>query len=135
MQRLLDTCVLSEIQKGKNPHVAQKAQAYLSQYKQFTFSLMTRYEILRGLKDKKAPTQLVHFERLSRKSQILPLDEDIIVLAADLWVALKQAGKLIGDNDLFIAATALHHGLILVTRNVAHFGRIPGLTLEDWTKP
>lgn len=134
MQRLLDTCAVSEILKGKNVRVAQNALSYLSQYGQFTFSLMTRYEVLRGLKDKNAPTQLARFERFCLRHQILAITEEIIVLAADLWVGLKRTGRLIGDNDIIIAATALHHGLILVTRNVAHFGRIAGLTLEDWTK-
>ncbi len=67
MQRMLDTCVLSEIHKGKNLHVAQKAQSYVSQYGQFTFSLMTRYEVLRGLKDKNALTQLARFDRFCRR--------------------------------------------------------------------
>ncbi len=53
-------------------------------------------------------------------------------MAADLWASLKQGGTLIGDNDIFIAATALHHGLALATGNVAHFSRIPGLILEDY---
>ena len=34
--------------------------------------------------------------------------------------------------DLFIAATALTEGLILVTGNVDHFNRIPGLKIENW---
>ncbi len=36
---------------------------------------------------------------------------------------------LIPDADLFIAATALHHDLTLVTRNLKHFERVPGIRL------
>jgi tRNA(fMet)-specific endonuclease VapC len=38
----------------------------------------------------------------------------------------------IGGNDMMIAATALAHGLTLVTHNTGEFGRIAGLQLEDW---
>jgi predicted nucleic acid-binding protein len=42
---------------------------------------------------------------------------------------LRQRGRLLPEPDLLIAATAIHHGLILVTRNTRHFQRIPGLPL------
>ena len=45
---------------------------------------------------------------------------------------LHRAGKLIGPNDLLIAAMALANDLVLVTHNMKEFGRIPGLRWEDW---
>ena len=45
---------------------------------------------------------------------------------------LHRAGKLIGPNDLLIAAMALANDLVLVTHNVKEFGRVPGLRWEDW---
>lgn len=42
---------------------------------------------------------------------------------------LRRRGQLIPDLDLLIAATALHHDLTLLTRNVRHFDRIPELRL------
>jgi tRNA(fMet)-specific endonuclease VapC len=42
---------------------------------------------------------------------------------------LRGANLLIGDMDLFIAATCLHHGLTLLTTNARHFERLPDLTL------
>jgi predicted nucleic acid-binding protein len=42
---------------------------------------------------------------------------------------LRNRGELIGDPDIMIAATGLHHNLTLVTRNVRHFERIAGLPL------
>jgi tRNA(fMet)-specific endonuclease VapC len=37
------------------------------------------------------------------------------------------------NNDILIGATALEKGLIMVTNNVNHFGRIPNLTIDNWT--
>ncbi|MBI4493912.1 MAG: type II toxin-antitoxin system VapC family toxin [Chloroflexi bacterium] len=42
---------------------------------------------------------------------------------------LRRSGRVVGDPDLLIAATALHHHLILVTRNLRDFSRIPDLKL------
>jgi len=46
---------------------------------------------------------------------------------AELRLYLRERRQIIGDNDLLIAATAQHFGMKVVTRNVRHFGRIPGL--------
>ena len=47
------------------------------------------------------------------------------------WI-LEKKGKPIGDMDMLIAATALEENLIVVTGNVDHFSRIPGLKIENW---
>ncbi|MGH7961054.1 MAG: type II toxin-antitoxin system VapC family toxin [Candidatus Binatia bacterium] len=44
---------------------------------------------------------------------------------------LRKAGKSIADFDLLIGATALRHGLTLLTNNSRHFSRIQGLRLES----
>lgn len=48
---------------------------------------------------------------------------------------LKRSGVGVGPMDLLIASVALAHGLTLVTHNTAHFGPIPGLSIEDWLTP
>ena len=45
---------------------------------------------------------------------------------------LEKQGFRIGDMDMFIAATALEENAILVTGNIKHFERIPGLNIENW---
>lgn len=47
---------------------------------------------------------------------------------------LAIAGTIIADFDLLIGATAIHHGLTLVTNNTKHFQRLNGIKLEDRTK-
>ena len=45
---------------------------------------------------------------------------------------LQQNGRLIGGNDLWIAATALAYRMPVVTRNVEHYRRVPGLEVEAY---
>lgn len=45
---------------------------------------------------------------------------------------LKDNGRLIGSNDLWIAATALAYKMPVVTRNAEHFRRVPGLEVETY---
>ncbi|RLC00053.1 MAG: VapC toxin family PIN domain ribonuclease [Deltaproteobacteria bacterium] len=45
---------------------------------------------------------------------------------------LKEQGKPIGNNDLFIASHAQSMGAVLVTNNMKEFSRVPDLTVENW---
>jgi tRNA(fMet)-specific endonuclease VapC len=47
---------------------------------------------------------------------------------------LSTKGTIIGANDLWIAAHALATNLTVVTNNEREFRRVPGLTVENWTK-
>lgn len=134
-QALLDTDTLSEVIKGRDPLVVQRAQVYLRVHKRFTFSIITRYEILRGLKAKDALQQIAVFEDRCRESKTLPLTDTIVVQAAQIYAELQRRGQLISDADILIAATALTHDLTLVTENTDHFKRITGLRLESWRSP
>ena len=135
MRLLWDSDVVSEFLKGRNVLVQQKAAAYLNQHPQAEISLFTRYEVLRGLRAKTASRMLLSFERFCRRHVVHAIDVDIIDLASVLWADLNRKGQPIGDSDPIIAATALHHSIGVATRNVAHFNRIPGLTVEDWAQP
>ena len=130
---LLDTSILSAIMKGI-PGVMPRARAYLADHGAFSFSGLTRYEILRGLKAKNAVAQSAAFDRLCAASEVLPLTDDVIVKAAEVYADLKLRGALIGDGDILIGATALVHGLNVATDNEDHFRRIPGLTVENWLR-
>ncbi|MCG2769279.1 MAG: type II toxin-antitoxin system VapC family toxin [Chloroflexota bacterium] len=129
---LLDTDILSEVLKQRDNNVLQASRAYLSEWRWLTFSVLTRYEILRGLRAKGAVRQELAFDALCQLSQVLPLTEPIAVRAAAIYADLQRRGELISDADILITATALEHGLVIVTGNVAHFSRIPGLQVVNW---
>src|SRR4051794_14911330 len=114
---LLDTDTLNEVLKRKNSSVVRHAAEYLGQYGQFAISSITRYELLRGLKEKSAESQLGRFQAFCRNTVILPVIDDMLEKAADLWVTGRKQGLAPKDADVIIAATALHHGRTLVTGN------------------
>ncbi len=100
---LLDTDILSAVMRG-NPAVTARARSYLTEHAALAFSIITRYEILRGLKAKNATTQLQAFDRLCETCLILPLTDEIVVRAADIYAALKQRGE---SSALLPSSTAL----------------------------
>jgi len=128
---LLDTDILSAIMR-RHPAASAHARTYLAVHHRLTFSIITRYEVLRGLHAKNASAQLAAFDRLCRVSTILPLTDAIIMRAATIYANLHQRGVLIGDADILIAATGLEHGLLVVTNNENHYQRIAGIHLENW---
>ena len=130
---LLDTDTLSSFMRS-DPAVVTRVDLYLSDHEFLPILLMTRFEVLRGLKAKGATRRIRDFQQLCRRLQIFPISEDVIVKASDLYADLYRRGQLIGDADLLIAATALVNGFGVATNNEAHFRRIPDLHVENWLK-
>ena len=130
---LLDTDTLSALLRNK-PVVLTRARAYLAVHRQFTLSLITRYEILRGLKTTNATKQAQIFEQFCARNILLPLTDAVILQAAEIYADLHKRGALIGDADILIAASALVNGLGVATNNERHFQRINSLHVENWLK-
>ena len=128
---LLDTDTLSAVMR-KNPLAIERARAYLQVHRQFTFSIITRYEVLRGLLAKGAARQFTAFNELCATSRVLLLTDSIIVQAATVYADLYRRGELINDADILIASTAIEHGLVLVTNNEGHFRRVQDLQVDNW---
>ncbi|HEX9304180.1 MAG TPA: type II toxin-antitoxin system VapC family toxin [Thermoanaerobaculia bacterium] len=128
---LLDTDTLSALMRGLPPVLA-KAREYLAEHGAFSFSIITRYEILRGLKAKNAMVQLQAFDQFCTGSRVVPLTDDTVVRASEIYAELRRRGELIGDADILIAGSALVHDLAVVTNNEVHFSRISGLVVENW---
>ena len=69
---LLDTDMLNEVLKQKNANVVHHATNYLKQHGHFSMSSMTRYELLRGLKEKAATTQWLVLTRSAKTRLCYP---------------------------------------------------------------
>lgn len=61
------------------------------------------------------------FHAVVRKIECLPWDVEVSLMWADLLAALRKKGRAIPRLDSMIAATALHHGLTVATRNTRDF--------------
>ena len=131
----LDTDILSELIKLRNPQVLQHALTYVQKCGPLALSAITRYEIVRGYKQNQATTQLARFMIFCGNVLLLPVTESVLDRAADLWAFARRNGHPHGDADLIIAATALENGRALVTGNTPHFAWVPGLTIADWRQP
>lgn len=80
-------------------------------------------EFAEGFEDPDDPV----FRAVRELHVLLPIDEEAALEYGRITRSLRGLGRLIGTNDLWIAAVSLRYGLPLVTANPAEFGRIPGL--------
>lgn len=135
---LLDTNVISELRKirlGKaDSHVAQWADSVNAADLYLSAITLQELEIGVLLIERRDPPQGVLF-RAWLNSHVLPAFTGRI-LAVDTAVALRSARLHVPDlrpvRDGLIAATALVHGMIVVTRNVADFDPTGVPTLNPW---
>ncbi|MEL6537659.1 MAG: PIN domain-containing protein, partial [Bacteroidota bacterium] len=65
--------------------------------------------------------------------QVLPIFDSIDMYASEK-ARLRKLGTPTDDFDLLIGATAVNHGMILVTNNTKHFEKIKGIRLENWVE-
>ena len=128
---LLDTSILIAFLRGEEDVVA-KVEEYLEEFDRLSLSIITYYEILRGLKYIDNEKKLRDFEELMDKSEIITLDREIIDKASGIYADLKRRGELVEDADILIAASCPVEGMILVTDNEEHFRRIENLEIENW---
>ncbi len=66
--------------------------------------------------------------------RILPFESPADEIYGRLRADLERSGRLIGPNDLLIAAQCLALDHVLVTDNIREFSRVPGLKLENWLR-
>ena len=72
---------------------------------------------------------------LSQQLKVVSVDEAIAHRAAGTASRLRVQGRRIDTVDLLVAATALVHGLTLVTHSPQIYAHVPGLTMADWLIP
>lgn len=96
-------------------------------------SVITASELLHGVH--RARTGAVRarraafVEHLMSSIEPLPVTTAIARAHAEIWAELESGGNLIGAHDLWIAATALSHGMDVATANPRDFERVPGLNV------
>jgi predicted nucleic acid-binding protein len=79
-----------------------------------------------------APAQQQDCRACLQHYTVLDLDRDIAWAASQIARQLRSSGATIGENDVWIAATARHHNLALVTHNAQHFQRVSGLQVAGY---
>ncbi|WP_036291389.1 type II toxin-antitoxin system VapC family toxin [Methylosinus sp. PW1] len=135
---LLDTNILSELRR---PRPEAKVVAFIAAQPldRLYVSTVTLAEIRFGIELVEDATRraelgdwLTHRVRPMFERRVLPVSEDVILK----WRLLVEDGRksrhTFSQPDLFIAATALHHGLTVVTRDAAEFARARAPVLDPW---
>lgn len=136
--RLFDTSFVVDLVNG-DPGAVRLAGVVDEEASLAAISVVTVYEYLLGIHLRFGKG---HRDVLSRKLEeardeldrfeVMPLSREIAELAAGTEAELETSGRQIGVNDTYIAATALKNGMPVVTRNRAHFERVPNLKVEGY---
>ena len=132
-ESLVDTDILSFYFKGDSK-VVDKFNDYLKEFDVINISIITYYEILGGLKFKKAERQIKEFEEFVSNNTIIHISEQSAKLSGDIYADLRQKGITIGTSDILIAGIGIENELTLVTNNERHYESIKGLKIENWKK-
>ncbi len=130
---LVDTDTLSLFFRG-HPQVVARFEAYFQEYGAISFSIITYYEIVSGLRHRAAHNQLALFLEFAAQNTVHLFTQSVADVAAEIYADLRKSGQPIDDIDLLIAGTAIANRLILVTNNRKHFDRIVGLEVENWAE-
>ncbi|MDQ6844410.1 MAG: hypothetical protein M3Z92_08680 [Bacteroidota bacterium] len=83
---------------------------------------------------KDAKSQLKNFAAFAEHNNVLPLTMEAAEVAAEIYADLRKRRESIGHTDSLIAGIALANNLQLITNNTAHFKRVKGLDLANWSK-
>lgn len=122
-----DTDVLIDFLRGAEPSATWVSDA-LRGGAPLATTTVTRFELLSGARGKR---QRAAVETLLAALPALPLDASGADRAADVRRQLGSGGEGIGMADSLIAGIVLSHGGRLLTRNLRHFARVPGLLASE----
>jgi tRNA(fMet)-specific endonuclease VapC len=96
-------------------------------------SVITASELLHGVHragDARIRTRRQAFvEHLISSIEPLPITTSVARAHAEIWAGLERRGEAIGAHDMWIAATAISHGMKIATANATEFERVRGLTV------
>jgi tRNA(fMet)-specific endonuclease VapC len=127
MACLVDTSVMIDAERGG------QALDRMPDDEEQLVSVITASELLHGIHraiDDGVRTRREAFvERALGRFDLVPIDLEVARVHAEVRARLEAAGEIIGAHDLWIAATALSHGLQVATSNAREFERVPGLSV------
>jgi len=132
----LDANTISFFLRGEGNVVSSFREKIVEAGNRYVIPFIAAYEVRRWLLDR--PTKRLRaftlqfnalFENVKDKAEMPGV---VWEKAADIYIALKQKGQLIGDADILIAAYCISNGYTLVSDNTDDFIRIDGLKLTNW---
>lgn len=121
--------VISMEREAKNP-APGRARAFLEEHAEEPFFMP--FTVAGELACGQSAAGKRTWKRLCKPFALLPWTPDVLWQYGELYRYLKSGGNLIGSNDLWIAATALVHGMPLVTNNANEFRRVPDLDVLEY---
>jgi len=132
MARVIDTSIIIELERRGD--IATILMGKING-ESIVISTITASELLVGV-ERAAPgarrLQREKFvETLLARIPVLPFDLPAARLFAQLWALLLARGQSIAQNDLMIAAIALAYDYPIMTYNLRHFQRVPGLNVVE----
>jgi predicted nucleic acid-binding protein len=131
MARLIDSSILIRLERrGLSPdEIHQLVPAEFGAIASITASELL-FGVHRARPSERRRRRETFVETVLASIEILPFDLRVARVHARIWAELTAAGQLIGDHDLLIAATAVAHDLPVLTENLQHFERVPGLVVN-----
>ena len=129
---LFDTDTLSNLGKARpSPRLLRRLAAAPGPI--YT-SAITVAEILKEAHKSHSPSLFIQKLQgaLQALSGVLPFDRQAAEVYGKIAADLERQGLPIGFADLQIAAIALSRNLVVITHNLHHFQRVPGLQMDDW---
>ena len=132
MRYMLDTNVAIHTIRHRPREVRAK---FIAQQGRMCLSAVSLMELIYGAGKSTQPDRnLRDIEAFASRLTILPYDREAAMHTGSIRAALARAGAPIGPYDQMIAGHARSRGLIVVTANTDEFKRVPGISVEDWTK-
>ncbi|MDA0987727.1 MAG: type II toxin-antitoxin system VapC family toxin [Chloroflexi bacterium] len=133
---LFDTDVLSNILKQSPLPSLIARLAVVPSEDQFTSAITVGEMVYGAFRSPRRDHLLQQLEeRVWPNVRVLPFDRNAGETYGRLRADLERLGTPVAEPDLRIAAIAMTHDLAVVTGNVRHFVRVPGLRVENWLAP
>ena len=100
---------------------------------QIQIPIIVKAELLLGAyKSKKKQSNIEKVENFLQPFEIIPFEDMMSYIYAEIRNEIEKKGTIIGPNDLFIASIVKYHNGVLITNNIKEFERVKGLKIDNW---